>query len=44
MFQFHIHIGYKTLYSFIPKTTLPSNYDGDGDSIEQLEGKYLIRY
>uniref|UniRef100_A0A1B6LYR8 CRAL-TRIO domain-containing protein n=2 Tax=Graphocephala atropunctata TaxID=36148 RepID=A0A1B6LYR8_9HEMI len=38
--RFQIHTSYKSLYPSIPQSMLPSNFGGDGKSIETLEGEW----
>lgn len=38
--QIHVHTGgYESLYEFIPKSVLPSDYGGEESSINELQGK-----
>lgn len=39
--RIHFHSNLESLYKFVPKTMLPTEYGGDAGPVKDINGKYL---
>lgn len=40
--RIHVHMDIESLYEFVPKDILPSEYGGSAPSMDELRGKFFI--